>query len=136
MIASGTLEFTATGAPSPNSDHQINSPAKLKLSYAGSRNVNSLYIDGFKQPAGTCSAAELRSYIEGSGSVTIVEVHPPSVAEISITRDNTSITVLWTGGCGVLQESTNLTTWMDLPGATSPYVTPSTAQRKYFRIRQ
>ena len=136
LIANGTLEFTATGAPSPNSDHQINSPGKLKLSYAGSRNVNSLYIDGFKQPAGTYSAAELPSYIEGSGSVTIVEVHPPSVAEISITRDNTSVTVLWTGGCGVLQESTNLTTWTDLPGATSPYVTPSTAQRKYFRIRQ
>ena len=136
LIANGTLEFTATGAPSPNSDHQINSPAKLKLSYAGSRNVNSLYINGFKQPAGTYSAADLPSYIEGSGSVTIVEVHPPSVAEISITRTSTSVTVLWTGGCGVLQESTNLTTWTDLPGATSPYVTPTTAQRKYFRIRQ
>lgn len=39
-------------------------------------------------------------------------------------------------GSGTLQESTNLSTWTDLPGATSPYSTAPTVARKFYRLRQ
>jgi hypothetical protein len=41
----------------------------------------------------------------------------------------------WTGP-GVLQSSEMLAGWADISGATSPYTTPMTAVRKFFRLRE
>ena len=134
IVNNGILEFTATGAPSPNSDHQINSPGKLKLSFLTNKSVNSLFINGVKQPAGDYDANSHPDFITGPGTLSVVELHPPVTVELSVTRSAGNLTVTWTG-CGLLQESSDLTNWTDLPGVSSPYTTPATAARKYFRVQ-
>jgi autotransporter-associated beta strand protein len=134
-INNGVLEFTATGAPSANSDHQINSPGMLKLSYSGTKNVNSLFINGSQLPAGTYDATSHPAFITGSGTITVVQVHPPTVpALITITRAGGSSTITW-NGCGLLQSSTDLTNWTDLSDAVSPHVSPDSGLRKFWRLR-
>jgi hypothetical protein len=63
---------------------------------------------------------------------------PPSTALGTITGVSSSggqLTVTWTGA-GTLQRSNNLAAWIDLPGATSPYVTPMTDQKLFVRLRE
>ncbi len=134
IINAGILEFTANGAPSANSDHQINSPGVLKLSYTGSKNVNSLWINGVRQPAGTYSAGNQAGFITGGGSITVVQVHEPVITAATVARVTGGVEVSWTG-CGVLQSSADLATWTDLPGIASPYFAPDTATRKFFRVK-
>jgi hypothetical protein len=60
-------------------------------------------------------------------------VSPPTLA-IQASGGNVSIT--WTPIAGVLQSATNIQgTFTDLPSATSPYVTNTTAPQLYFRVR-
>jgi Immunoglobulin domain/Bacterial Ig domain/Immunoglobulin I-set domain len=46
-----------------------------------------------------------------------------------------TLSISWSGG-GVLQQSSDLVTWADLFGATSPYSTPVTAAKMFYRARQ
>lgn len=134
-VNNGVLEFTSTGAPSSRSDHQINSPGTIKLSFAGSRNVNSLFLNGSKLPPGIYDAASHPAFITGGGSITVAEVHPAIVpAQLTITRSGGSSTATW-NGCGLLQVSTDLTAWTDLPDAVSPHVSPDSGPRKFWRLR-
>jgi autotransporter-associated beta strand protein len=126
-IEQGVLEFTATGAPSPASPIEVSPGAQLRLSFSGSRTVAGFSINGRSQPAGTiCSAATHPDAISGPGSIVI--------AGISVTTANGSVTITW-GGDGTLQESTDLQSWTDLPGAFSPLTQPATPGRRYFRLR-
>ena len=135
LINDGILEFTATGAPSPNSDHQINSPGQLRLGYEGTKNVNGLFINGVKQPAGEYSAITHPDFITGDGTITVAQVHPTYPSALTITRAGNNPVLSWTG-VGLLQASTDLDTWTGLP-SVSPYVVNSAAlPRVYYRIKQ
>ena len=52
----------------------------------------------------------------------------------SITISGTNVTIRWLGG--VLQQSSDLAVWADLPGAYSPYTVPATSPKKFYRVRQ
>jgi hypothetical protein len=54
---------------------------------------------------------------------------------LTATLSSGNVIITWLGG-GVLQESTNLSTWSDLPGATTPYSTPAVSAKKFYRVRQ
>ena len=59
-------------------------------------------------------------------------VRPTLTASVS----GGSITIQWSGG-GVLQQSSDLVTWSDLPAATSPYTAQvSASPKKFYRVRQ
>lgn len=79
-ISGGTLEFTATGAPSPNSEMRIAGTGLLKLSYSNSKPVKALVLNGVKQPGGVYGAAGSpapvigTALITGSGTVTVPTV--------------------------------------------------------------
>ena len=57
----------------------------------------------------------------------------PAGLGASVSGNN--LTFQWTGG-GVLQESSNLGTWNDLVGATSPCTVPVSSPMKFYRVRQ
>ena len=136
LINNGILEFTATGAPSPNSDHQINTPGQLKLSYDGTRNINGLFINGVRQPAGVYSAVTHPDFITGDGTLTIAQVHPTYPAVLGVTGSANSVLLGWTG-VGVLQSSPDLDTWTNLPGASSPFAAATVpGQKMYYRVKQ
>jgi hypothetical protein len=68
-------------------------------------------------------------------SLTVTAVIP-SPLRVSVSQTTPqSVTLQWFG-TGVLQESTNLGTWSDLPGATTPYSTPAVSAKKFYRVRQ
>jgi autotransporter-associated beta strand protein len=136
LINNGILEFTANGAPSPNSDHQINTPGQLKLSYDGTRNINGLFINGVRQPAGVYSAVTHPDFITGDGTLTIAQVHPTYPAVLGVTGSASSVLLGWTG-VGVLQSSPDLETWTNLPGASSPFAAVTVSgQKMYYRVKQ
>ena len=62
---------------------------------------------------------------------TAVPLHPV----ITTTFTSSSLTLQWSGG-GVLQQCSDLHSWSDLPGVTSPYTTPALAAKKFYRVRQ
>jgi autotransporter-associated beta strand protein len=131
-INDGILEFGSAAAPSPNSDHYITSPGKLSLLYAGSKPIKRLIINGVKLGLGTYDAVSHPGLIEGSGSLQVTVA--PTV--ITISQADGNVTVTWSGG-GLLQESTTLANpWTDLPGVTSPYITPIAGPRKFFRVKE
>ena len=127
-IEAGTLEFTANGAPSPRSAIYLSSTATLKLSYSGTRDIPAFYIDGARQPDGIVySASTHPSLISGPGSIYS--------SPVTIERSGPNVVVSWSNS-GTLQQSSDLTTWTDLPGAVSPLSEPASAQRKFYRLRQ
>lgn len=134
MINNGILEFTANGAPSPNSDHQINSPGVLKLSYTGTRNINGLYLNGVKMGAGTYGAASNPAFFQGGGTVTVVQVHPSVPTILIPSRSGIDFMIEWSG-CGMFQQSTDLVNWTNILGAVAPYSVPISGPKKFFRVR-
>ena len=127
-IEQGILEFTATGAPSPNSAIDIANGAQLRLSYSGNRPVAGFSINGVSLPAGTIvSATTHPNAISGPGSIAI--------SGISIAAGNGTVTVTWAGS-GTLEESTDLQSWTEVPGAVSPLTRAASEARRYFRLRQ
>jgi riboflavin kinase/FMN adenylyltransferase len=127
-IEAGTLEVTANGAPSPRSAIYLSSTATLKLSYSGTRDIPAFYIDGTRQPDGIVySAATHPTLISGPGSIYS--------SPVTIERSGPNVVVSWSNS-GTLQQSSDLTTWTDLPDAVSPLSEPASAQRKFFRLRQ
>ena len=59
---------------------------------------------------------------------------PPSPSGPTIQVDGGNVIVSWTS-IGVLQQSGDLQTWTDIAGAISPYSTPATAAKKFYRLR-
>ena len=45
-----------------------------------------------------------------------------------------AVIIRW--GCGILQCSTDNQNWTDVPGAVSPFASPTTAPRKFWKVRQ
>jgi fibronectin-binding autotransporter adhesin len=134
-IYEGILRFTSVAAPSPKSSIRIFTPGVLQLDHAGTKNVNALYINGVKQAAGgPYSASTHPGFITGSGEVTVVEVNPDETPVLSISTGATTATVIWTG-FGMLQESTDLVTWTDLPNASTPYTAPLAGPKRFYRLR-
>ncbi len=43
--------------------------------------------------------------------------------------------VILTWGCGVLQTSTDMQTWTDVPGATSPFAVPTNEPSRFWQVR-
>lgn len=143
LINEGILQFGTAAAPSPNSDIQINGNGKLDLLYPGTKNVNGLFLNGVRQTPGEYGALGsiapviATAFITGSGTVTVTPVHPsyPAVMTISPSSGGNP-TLTWTG-VGLLQSSSNLAAWTDLPGAASPFqITVTSAAKLYFRIKQ
>jgi autotransporter-associated beta strand protein len=134
LINDGILEFTAMGAPSPNSDHQINSPGVLKLSYSDTKNVNGLYLNGVKQAAGVYDAGSSPGLITGTGSITVTAGNPTFVPRLSATTVNGSPVIVWVG-VGMLQESSDMIHWSDLPGVSSPFTPSPLAAQKFYRVQ-
>jgi hypothetical protein len=44
--------------------------------------------------------------------------------------------IIWTEPGAVLQESSNLITWSDVTGATSPYTSPAGRAVVFYRLRK
>ncbi|MCX6877037.1 MAG: hypothetical protein NTW21_24975 [Verrucomicrobia bacterium] len=131
-IKEGTIEFGTTAAPSPNSDHYVTSPGKLALLYSGSKPIKRLFLNGVQVGLGTYDAVSHPDLIEGPGSIQVTDATPV----ITISHSGSNVTVTWSGG-GQLQESTTLADpWTDLPGVTSPYITPIDGPRKFFRLKE
>jgi len=65
----------------------------------------------------------------------LVPCTPISSLLLHTTFSSGQVTVQWSDS-GVLQESTDLNTWTDLSGATSPYITASTSAQMFYRVRQ
>ena len=57
----------------------------------------------------------------------------PPVISASVSDGN--LTIQWNGG-GMLQESSDLGTWVNLVGAQSPCSVPLTAPSKFYRVQQ
>ena len=55
-------------------------------------------------------------------------------AVLNVVEADSDLTATWTG-FGILQQSTDLTSWTDVPGASSPHVEPVGAGKKFFRLR-
>ena len=65
-------------------------------------------------------------------TLTVNEVNDPTI--LSVARGgNGELTVEWVGG-GVLQSSTDLKSWQDVEGASSPFPADPAEARKYFRV--
>lgn len=98
--------------------------------------MNGLFLNGVKMAAGTYSAGTHPAFITGGGTVTVVELHPTAPTILNPTRslDGVDINVSWSG-CGMFQQSTDLITWIDIPGATAPYSVPIVGPKKFFRVR-
>jgi hypothetical protein len=76
----------------------------------------------------------LKAYREGQ-----VPEPQPQVPDFSLTASlvGGQIKISWTEPGTVLQESTNLTTWTDLPTATSPYTSvPGGRNLVYYRLKK
>jgi hypothetical protein len=65
----------------------------------------------------------------------LVPCTPISSLLLHTTLSSGQVTVQWSDS-GVLQESTDLNTWTDLSGATSPYITAPTSAQMFYRVRQ
>jgi hypothetical protein len=67
-------------------------------------------------------------------SLTITnEVVSPLLLNSTFDRNNLNLE--WFG-TGLLQESTNLTIWTDLPNALSPYIAPIASPNRFYRVKQ
>jgi hypothetical protein len=84
--------------------------------------------DGDSVLLGDVANGGLRTYREG--------VVPGPAFYISVTRAGALTTITWTEPGAVLQQSSNLTTWTDLPGATSPYTVPSGPAKVFYRLKK
>lgn len=59
---------------------------------------------------------------------------PPPPLGPTIQLEAGNVIISWTSG-GVLQQSSDLAAWADIVGAASPYSTPATAAKKFYRLR-
>lgn len=61
----------------------------------------------------------------------------PGIKLIQIVRDHSGrLVLIWDPAQGVLECSTDLNTWVEVPGATSPYVIPVTgSQYQFYRLK-
>ncbi len=139
LINNGVLYITASGVPSPNSPIQINNngattTGQLKLGYEGNKPVRALLINGVQLPIGNYDATTYPGLILGTGGLTVTSDDPVELSNLTVTIEDTDVFVRWTG-CGVLQWSSDLLNWTELPGATSPYNTPFTPGKKFWRLR-
>ena len=133
-IFDGILRLSAVAAPSPNSTVRINSPGKLQLDFIGAKLVNGLYLNGVKQPAGIYDATSSPAFITGPGQISVFEVHADIEPTLEIFEGDPDAMLIWTG-FGLLQESTDLTNWKDLPNAQNPYQVPFSLEKKFYRLR-
>ncbi len=62
---------------------------------------------------------------------------PPAPLTLNIVREGGDVKISWTdpANTAVLQESTDLIQWTDLPNAVSPYVSPASDPRTFWRLR-
>ncbi len=97
------------------------------------------------QPASASPAfsIDLAAVADGTHSITITATGPggrQSVLTGTFFRNAAGLTtepaviLRWT--CGVLQTSTDMTNWTDVPGATSPFAVPTSDPRRYWQLRQ
>jgi autotransporter-associated beta strand protein len=125
----------------PFGDVQIDSPAILNLTFNGTSTVNGLFLSGVRQPSGVYGAigsgAEFETAsITGGGTLTVTNAQASIPATLAITGPATSPVLTWTS-VGVLQSSSDLSTWTNLPAARSPFsVTPIADAKLYYRIKQ
>jgi hypothetical protein len=85
--------------------------------------------------------------VPGSSALTAFQITASQVPSLSVTAETVSpllvnlsqngqnMTLQWLG-TGVLQESSDLTSWSDLIGAASPYAVQMSGTNQFFRIRQ
>jgi hypothetical protein len=59
----------------------------------------------------------------------------PSDVELTISADGQNITIAWEGG-GTLQESTDLETWTNVAGATSPHTVTANQTARFYRVEK
>jgi hypothetical protein len=89
------------------------------------------------QPASAGSYLVVVSSIAGSvtSAPAMLTVRPTGGAVVTATLNGGTLVLTWPGG-GILQQSTNLITWVDVVGASSPYTVSPTAARMFYRVRQ
>ncbi len=85
---------------------------------------------------------DLSALADGHHTI-IITATGPSGEETSISssflRDAVGLViqkaVILTWGCGVLQTSTDMQNWTDVPGATSPFAVPTNEPRRFWQVR-
>ncbi len=85
---------------------------------------------------------DLSALADGAHSITITATGAGG-EETSITayfhRDAVGLTiaqaVILAWGCGVLQTSTDMLNWSDVPAAVSPFAVPTTEPKRFWRVR-
>jgi hypothetical protein len=65
-----------------------------------------------------------------------VGVPPSRGFRIDIARTGSQIRLTWTEPGVVLQESTDLVTWVDVPGASSPYLVSTARAHVFYRLKR
>lgn len=85
---------------------------------------------------------DLSALADGHHSITITATGPSgeeSSLSTSFHRAAVGLTiqkaVILTWGCGVLQTSTDMQTWSDVPGATSPFAVPTNEPSRFWQVR-
>ena len=139
--ANATVDTNAARNFKSFGDLVINAPAVLNLTASGSTSINGLFLSGVRQASGVYGAigsgAEFETAsITGGGTLTVTNAQASIPATIAITGPATSPVLTWTS-VGVLQSSSDLSTWTNLPSARSPFnVTPLADSKLYYRIKQ
>ena len=139
--ANATVDTNAARNFKPFGDLVINAPAILNLTASGTTTINGLFLSGVRQPSGVYGAigsgAEFETAsITGGGTLTVTNAQASIPATLAITGPATSPVLTWTS-VGVLQSSSDLSTWTNLPSARSPFnVTPLADSKLYYRIKQ
>lgn len=81
------------------------------------------------------SAALAADSFEISRLLVEVATGAPSPAPLNITSSGSNVTLTWTNSAFSLQAAPNVTgTYTNVPGATSPHVTPAGGAAKFFRL--
>jgi hypothetical protein len=98
-------------------------------------------------PVNTTTPVQITAYDDCGNAVSkwiTVTVQPgancggshPQLSIATISGKTNRLTISWTAANAQLEESADLVRWATVPGATnSPYETPTTAPRKFFRLR-
>ena len=83
----------------------------------------------------SASAASAADSFEISRLLVEVVSGAPSPAPLNIASSGSNVTLTWTNSAFSLQAAPNATgTYTNVPGATSPHVTPAGGSAKYFRL--
>jgi fibronectin-binding autotransporter adhesin len=143
LVNSGVLQLDSTANQSGTI--KLATGTTLKLNFAGTCVVSNFYNNNVALASGTYTAANLSTYITGTGSLHVLGSIPNTPTSIEVTVGVGSLNFSWPNNYlgWILQMQTNLSapqsSWIDVPGtagvtSTNITINPS-APAVYYRLR-